>query len=619
MNQIVELIHQRESFVLGGHSGPDGDAIGACFGLALALEKMGKKVHVVLEPFSPKYNVIPGRRFLYPRPLDDFFVDVFIALDSAAPERLGSAEVLFNNAQVTVCIDHHDTNVGFAQFNLIDPKASSTSEMVFRLIECLTEPTAEIASAIYAGMVDDTGGFRYIATRKSTMEIAARLMDMGISFTEIYNELMHKHRFSAGKAMGLALMNSAQSLDGRIVYSHMTRDMLAGLGADPSDLDGVVEFMMDTRGALAAVFVYERHAAPQVKVSLRSQGPNMARVAAALGGGGHALAAGATFEGSIEDAMERALDLVEQELMVYTMESIPGVINVYKEKGYTSHDVVAILRKVIGNKVGHTGTLDPDAEGVLPICIGRATKLADYMSSADKTYVAEVVLGITTDTGDMTGTELSRKDITCGQDEITAVVDSFKYDNRGEYLQIPPMYSAVKINGKKLYELARKGKTIERPARPVVIHDIKVLEFCEGKFTIEVKCSKGTYIRSLCMDIGEALGCGATMGKLTRTRSGYFALEDAYKLEDIKVAAGDYSLNSLVLPVDQVIPYPPAFIKADGYVLAINGNSVPLEFVEVNRPIEIGDKCWIKGQGRIIGLYSRIGNKLRPEVMLWSK
>ena len=618
MKQIIELFRERESFVLAGHNGPDGDAIGSCFGLALALEKMGKKVHVALEPYPQKYNVIPGRHFMYPRLTEDFPVEVFVALDCADLERLGSAKSLFDRAEITVCIDHHETNKGFAQLNYIEPTASSTSEMVFRIIEFLTKPTADIASAIYAGMVSDTGGFRYVVTRKSTMEIAARLMDMGIPFTEIYNELMYKHRFVAGKAMGITMMNAAQSVDGRIVYSYMTRDMLADVGADPSDLDGVVEYLRDTRGALAAVLVYERHAENEVKVSLRSKGPHMGRVATALGGGGHPLAAGATVVGcSIEETMARTMDLIEQEIMVYTMESNPGIINVYKEKGYTSHDVVAILKKVVGKKAGHTGTLDPEAEGVLPVCLGRATKLAHYITSADKTYVAEVVLGVTTDTGDMTGTILSQTDdVTNDQEKIAAVVESFKFENRGEYLQTPPMYSAVKINGKKLYELARKGKTVERPLRPVVIHDIKILDFGESRFTIEVTCSKGTYIRSLCVDIGEALVCGAAMGHLKRIRSGIFSIERAYTLEEIKAAAEDFSLGGLILPVDQVLPYPTALLKPEGLTRASNGNSLPLDLVKINQPLEAGQKCWLKDYGRILGLFRREGNNLRPEVML---
>ena len=317
MDNIVDLINERDKFVIAGHSGPDGDAIGSCFGLAMALEKIGKEVHVVLEPYAQKFNVIPGRRFLFNGHHDMLPLDVLIVLDCADPERLSFAQPLFTRVKTTVCIDHHMTNEGFADLNYIEPDASSTAEIVFRLIERLTEPDIAIGSAIYAGLVCDTGGFRYNATSKSTMETAAKLMDMGIPFSEIYNELMHKHRFAASKAMGLALNNSVQSLDGRVVYSYMTRNMLASVGAVPSDLDGVVEYLMSTRGALIALLVYERQVPSQVKVSMRSLGPNVGRVAAILGGGGHNLAAGANITGYIDDVMKWTLSLISQELEIY--------------------------------------------------------------------------------------------------------------------------------------------------------------------------------------------------------------------------------------------------------------------------------------------------------------
>jgi len=342
----------------------------------------------------------------------------------------------------------------------------------------------------------------------------------------------------------------------------------------------------------------------------------MGKVAAELGGGGHPFAAGATVDGTIEEATELALALVEREVMDYSIKGRPGIINVYKEKGYTSFDVVAVLRKFFGKRVGHTGTLDPQAEGVLPICIGRATKLADYLTAAEKTYVAEVVLGKITNTGDLTGEVISEKEVTCSREEITKVVESFKFENRGEYLQTPPMYSAIKINGKKLYELARKGKVIDRPARPKKIFDIRILEFLEDRFVIEVTCSKGTYIRSLCEDIGEALGCGATMGALTRTHSGLFSAATAFKLDDIKAAAEDSSLPGMVLDVDRVLPFPSFAIKNEAITAAENGNAVPLDMVEGKIEINAGDKCWIKGRNRIIGLYRRDGNKLKLEVKL---
>ena len=195
---------------------------------------------------------------------------------------------------------------------------------------------------------------------------------------------------------------------------------------------------------------------------------------------------------------------------------VNGILNVYKEKGYTSHDVVAKLRGIVGQKkIGHTGTLDPDAEGVLPVCLGRATKVCDMLTEKDKTYEAVLLLGKETDTQDISGTVL-RVGETEGltQEQVKDCVMSFV----GEYDQIPPMYSALKVNGKKLYELAREGKTIERKSRKVEIKEIRILEMALPRVRMEVSCSKGTYIRTLCHDIGEKLGCFGCMESLLRTK-----------------------------------------------------------------------------------------------------
>jgi len=316
MEQIIQLIHSHTSFVLVGHTSPDGDAIGSCFGLAFALEKLGKDVTVVLEPYPKKYNVLPGSKFLHKGSLDQLNVDVFIALDCADVNRLGSGLSLFNRAKYTVCIDHHKSNTGFATFNYIEPHASSTSELVFHLVEKLVAPCIDIATVIYAGIVCDTGGFKYGSTAKSTMDIVSQLMDMGIPFTEIYNEMLHKHSFAAGKAMGIVLQNAMQTPDKRIVYSHITRDELAGTGANTSDLDGVVEYLRDTQDTEIAVFAYENQAT-QTKVSFRSQGPDVGIVAAEMGGGGHRLAAGCTVSGTAKEALEQVLSLLKKELEAY--------------------------------------------------------------------------------------------------------------------------------------------------------------------------------------------------------------------------------------------------------------------------------------------------------------
>ena len=234
---------------------------------------------------------------------------------------------------------------------------------------------------------------------------------------------------------------------------------------------------------------------------------------------------------------------------------INGVINIYKIKGFTSHDVVAKLRGIIKQKkIGHTGTLDPDATGVLPVCLGSATKLCDMLTDKEKEYIAKVQLGVITDTQDMTGTVLSYKEVNVSEEEVTEAIGSFV----GPYEQVPPMYSALKVNGKKLYELAREGKEVERKARPVAIHYIEILEMALPEITIKVGCSKGTYIRTLCHDLGQKLGCGAAMASLERTKSGQFSLDTAITLAELEEKikeAGEHRgeiLQSMVIPVDQM-------------------------------------------------------------------
>lgn len=225
-----------------------------------------------------------------------------------------------------------------------------------------------------------------------------------------------------------------------------------------------------------------------------------------------------------------------------------GMINVYKEKGFTSHDVVAKLRGICKQKkIGHTGTLDPDAVGVLPVCLGSATRLCDMLTDKDKEYIAKLKLGLVTDTQDASGKVLWEKEVHVTAEEARTAILSFQ----GESMQIPPMYSARKVNGKKLYELAREGKEIERTPRPITVYRIEILEENLPEFTIRVGCSKGTYIRTLCHDMGERLGCGAIMTALTRTRVGNFPIEQAYPLSRLQSLADEGRLEEALTPVEE--------------------------------------------------------------------
>lgn len=256
-----------------------------------------------------------------------------------------------------------------------------------------------------------------------------------------------------------------------------------------------------------------------------------------------------------------------------------GILNIYKEKGFTSHDVVAKLRGIVGQKkIGHTGTLDPDATGVLPVCLGKATKLCDLLTDKNKTYEAVLLLGKTTDTQDITGEVLEEKSTEAlTEEKVREAIEGFI----GDYEQIPPMYSALKVNGKKLYELAREGKVIERKARPVKILDIQILEIDLPKVRMEVSCSKGTYIRTLCHDIGEKLGCGGCMESLIRTRVSTFRIEDAKTLDEIETLKQEGKLAELLVPIDAMFPfYPKITVKDDWKAFAKNGNPLDLKMLK---------------------------------------
>ncbi|MGN0348437.1 MAG: tRNA pseudouridine(55) synthase TruB [Roseburia sp.] len=301
---------------------------------------------------------------------------------------------------------------------------------------------------------------------------------------------------------------------------------------------------------------------------------------------------------------------------------LSGIVNVYKEKGYTSFDVVAKLRGILKmKKIGHTGTLDPDAEGVLPVCLGKATKVCELLTDKNKEYETVMLLGTVTDTQDISGKVLSEKKVSVTEQEVLASVESFV----GNYMQTPPMYSALKIDGKKMCDLARAGITVERKARPVRIFSITVLKIELPRVWMRVECSKGTYIRTLCQDIGERLGCGGCMEALTRTKVADFCKEEALRLAQIealvKEQAGGLSpenwkaeMFSFVQPVDSVfLQYEKAVVKERFLKALFNGNRIGEDMLlhaparHDNSRIRIYD-----GKGNFAGIYEWSKDSYKP-------
>lgn len=278
-----------------------------------------------------------------------------------------------------------------------------------------------------------------------------------------------------------------------------------------------------------------------------------------------------------------------------------GIINVYKEKGYTSHDVVAKLRGILRQKkIGHTGTLDPDAQGVLPVCLGKATKVCEFLTEEKKTYRTVLRLGVVTDTQDHTGKILAENPVTVSEEEICRAAHSFL----GEQMQIPPMYSALKVNGRRLYELAREGIEIERRPRKVYFYEIQVQKIDLPLVTMEITCSKGTYIRTLCHDMGEQLDCGGCMEELTRTKVGEFAMEKSLTLAQIEELAAQQRMQEILLPMEEVFSDLPRVCCVPELDKRLyNGNPVKVRELEEKMgqsPFRLCDS-----KGNFIGIYQQ--------------
>lgn len=281
-----------------------------------------------------------------------------------------------------------------------------------------------------------------------------------------------------------------------------------------------------------------------------------------------------------------------------------GIINILKPPGMTSHDVVSFLRKRLNiKKIGHTGTLDPGAAGVLPICIGKATKIVEYITSQDKTYICEVTFGKVTDTFDKYGKiiEEYNNEFELEYNELKKVTDEFV----GEIEQTPPTYSAIKINGQRAYELARRGESFAIPSRKVYIYSIDILKVYQKSALLKIHCSKGTYIRSLCNDLGKKVGYGAYMSFLLRTQSGKFTIDNSVLLDDITIE----NIKKIMLTIDDVLEYPIIKLNENQTKKFLNG-----AFLEMN----LEDKYYriYSNNETFLGIGIIQKNRLKPDKIL---
>lgn len=282
-----------------------------------------------------------------------------------------------------------------------------------------------------------------------------------------------------------------------------------------------------------------------------------------------------------------------------------GILNILKPPNMTSHDIVSVVRKKLKlKKVGHTGTLDPMAVGVLPVCIGKATKIIEYLQNDTKVYRAELTLGKTTDTQDRWGNIIAQSDLQVDEKDIMDVINTFK----GEQFQVPPMYSALKYKGKKLYELAREGKEVKREPRKIFIFYLNILRIVDNKVLFDVKCSKGTYVRTLCHDIGHALGTGGHMSFLERLESGVFKLENAITIEELNDADMDTIENKYFYQIDYPLQFIPRVdVNPSALKLLLNGVKLKEGCFKLDKAVKNNDllRIYVEDKFLALGIYHK--------------
>ena len=302
-----------DNIVIASHPAPDGDAIGSSLALASALHRVGKKPVVILDKYSSRFDFLEGREFIYNGKIESLACDVFIAVDCGDKIRVGEAEELFNRTPVTINIDHHINNSNFARLNYVDTNSSSTSEVIFTIINMHVPITKGIAEALYMGIVTDTGGFRHLATSAETMEIAALLMRTGIDFSDIQRRAIYLHSHIEAQIFSKAIQKM-QFVEGYpIIYTVLTQNDLKAFHATYSDLDGIAEYMLNTEGAVVSAFFTERLEG-KVKVSFRSSGLDVRLLAENFGGGGHKFAAAGNFTSGLDEGVNLVLDAVKAAL-----------------------------------------------------------------------------------------------------------------------------------------------------------------------------------------------------------------------------------------------------------------------------------------------------------------
>lgn len=600
--EFAAALVEGDNFAIFPHVDPDGDALGASVSLALALSSIGKNVKILIDEAEYGGLDIKEELLFIDSEKQFFTVDSsFVAektygimMDCGEISRIAgrlNRDEIFRKCSKTFCLDHHASSTPLADFNVIIPETAATCQLVWQLFKSMQKyglvVDKAMAEAVYVGILTDTGGFRYSNTSAETHIIASEIFALGADHYAISKQVFESNPLRSMKLKFAAMGVADFSCGNRIAITYVDSKMLKSAGATLKDSDGIVEEVRIIDSVEVACLCKEQ-ADGSVKVSMRSKtSVDVSKIGMKFSGGGHKRAAGCTIHKPIAEAVK----LMKSELKAAVEAEYYGIININKAPNMTSHDVVAIIRRKLGiKKVGHTGTLDPMATGVLPVAIGNATRFIEYLDKDVKTYVAGVKLGIMTDTLDIWGESVhdSRNinKIDFDTELIIKTIQKFK----GVIEQEPPMYSAIKVDGKKLYEYARKEEEVEIPKRKIKIFDIEYIdkgnkEYLEdltgirteltgigddptsmiagtknirpddeSDFYIKVKCSRGTYVRSLIRDIGCELGTDAVMSFLVRTKSGEFSITDACNIDEIKELDSN-KIKDFIVPIDSKINY----------------------------------------------------------------
>lgn len=626
--EFAAALVEGDEFAIFPHVDPDGDALGASVALALALSSIDKNVKILIDEaedggldIKEELLFIDGKKQFFT--VDSSFVaenTYGIMMDCGEISRISgrsNRDEVFKKCNKTFCLDHHASSTPLADFNVIIPETAATCQLVWQLFKALQKygliVDKAMAEAVYVGILTDTGGFRYSNTSAETHIIASEIFSLGANHYAISKQVFESNPLRSMKLKFAAMGVADFSCGNRVAITYVDSKMLKSAGATLKDSDGIVEELRNIDSVEVACLCKEQ-ADGSIKVSMRSKTSiDVSKIGMKFSGGGHKRAAGCTIHKPIAEAVK----LMKSELKAAVEAEYSGIININKSQNMTSHDVVAIIRKKLGiKKVGHTGTLDPMATGVLPVAIGNATRFIEYLDKDVKTYVAGVKLGMMTDTLDIWGEvdpdSRNSNKIDFDTELIIKTIQKFK----GVIEQEPPMYSAIKVDGKKLYEYARKEEEIEIPKRKVDIFDIEYIDkgnkeyleklagigteltsTCdnpssmiaraknirlddESDFYIRVECSRGTYIRSLIRDIGRELGTDAVMSFLVRTKSGEFSITDACNIDEIKELDSN-KIKDFIVPIDSKINYMGRILLEDSDSIKFqNGGKVSLNNIQ---------------------------------------